>query len=146
MAQACPINFTTIDNTASRIGSAVTAAVLTLFVITANPVWMFWLAADLLIRLHGNRQYSLVFQLSKQIKQLLRLPASPVDGAAKHVAGHFGLLFAVTLFIAAYFQMSIAVYVIAGIFGLCLLMDVAVNFCVGCKVYYLYRMLTIGGR
>jgi hypothetical protein len=58
MAQACPINFSTVDNTISRINSLQTAVVVTLFALTANPLWLYLLGIDLMIRLHGNQRFS----------------------------------------------------------------------------------------
>lgn len=142
MAQACPINFKTVDNTLSRINSLQTAAVVSLFVATAQPIWLYLLAADLLLRLYGYKPMSPIYRISGVVKRLLRLPTQNVDGASKSVAGHFGLLFILLLIVASHLGLHLTVDIVAGTFVLCLLMDVFLNFCVGCKVYHLYRLLT----
>jgi len=146
MAQACPINFTTIDNTVSRIGSAVTVLLLSIFVLTAQPFWLYLLGADLTMRLYGEKKFSFVFQLSRRVQHVLRLPPRPVDGAAKHVAGHFGLLFTLILMVTSQLQLNAITYTVAAVYGFCLLMDVALDFCVGCKVYHFYRLVFSGNR
>lgn len=141
MAQACPINYTTVDNTLSRTASLMTAIIVTLFLVTGMPVWLFLLGADLTIRLYGNPNGSFVYRLSALIKRLFHLPTRRVDGAAKKVAGHFGLLFIALLLAASFLQLAATQYVIGIVFLVCLLLDVTINFCAGCKVYHLYRLL-----
>lgn len=141
MAQACPVNFTTIDSRASRIGSALILLLVISYMATGNVAILFFLTADLLLRLYGNSALSPVSVLSRRLMALLRIQTRPVDGAAKHVAGHFGLLFSVLLILMHFLHADAAAYGIAAVFGLCLLMDAVFNFCVGCKVYYLYLLL-----
>ena len=142
MAQACPINFSSVDNTVSRTISFLTAFVVALFFVTGQVAWLYALAADLLVRLYGDKRYSLMFRSATGIKHLLRLPTRKVDGAAKKVAGHFGLLFILLQIAAVSFGWTKLLEAVAAIYVLCLLMDVLINFCVGCKVYYLYRIFT----
>jgi len=145
MAQACPINFTTADNTVSRTISLLSAVTVSLFFVSGQVFWLYALGADLLVRLYGNKHYSPLYQAASGLKQLLHLPTMHVDGAAKKVAGHFGLLFIVLQIAANHLGLHYMFDAVAGIYLLCLLMDVAFNFCVGCKVYYLYCM-TVGQR
>jgi len=140
MAQACPINYKSADNTLSRIGSLLTTAIVAAYLFTESTLWLFALGLDLLVRLYGQKQYSPVFQISKLIKEMLRLPAQKVDSAAKNVAGHFGLLFILLLIAASYLELDYVGFAVAGTFMLCLMMDVLFSFCLGCKIYYIYRL------
>jgi hypothetical protein len=141
MAQACPINFTSVDNTASRIRSLLAAGVVGLFFLTGHPAWLYALGIDLMLRLYGNRQFSPLFQTARTLQSLLRLPERKVDGAAKRVAGFFGLLFVSLMIAAASMGLHGPLAAVAALYVLCLLMDAAFNFCVGCKVYHLYRLV-----
>ncbi len=141
MAQACPVNFTTIDSHAGRIGSALTLLLVVSYIASGNVAILFFLTADLLVRLYGDKAFSPVSALSSRLMRLLRLGARPVDGAAKHVAGHFGLLFSVLLIVTHFLHADTAAYAVAAVFGLCLLMDAVFNFCVGCKIYRFYLLL-----
>ena len=144
MAQACPINFSSVDNTVSRIISLLAVIAVFLSMATGHPLPLYFLGVDLAMRLYGYKHYSPLFYAAKGIKQLLQLPTCTVDGAAKQVAGHFGLLFILLLIATAHLGLGLAFGAIAGIYVLCLLMDLFFSFCVGCKVYYLYRL--IGGE
>ena len=64
-----------------------------------------------------------------------------VDGAAKNVAGHFGLLFILLMIAAAHLGLVHTLQAVAALYVFCLLLDTAFSFCVGCKVYYLYRLI-----
>jgi len=140
MAQACPINFTSVDNTIGRLSSLFSAGVVSLFLLTGTSLWLFLLGTDLMIRLYGNKQFSLIDQTSKIIKRFFRLPTRTVDGAAKNVAGHFGLLFIVLMIAASFLGLTYTLDAIAGTYLFCLLLDVFFSFCVGCKVYHIYRL------
>ncbi len=142
MAQACPVNFISVDNTASRIVSALTAAVVIVAVGFNWPWLLGLLLIDLFVRLHGNKRYSPLYRTAATLKALLALPSRPVDSAAKKVAGHFGLVFIGALTAALLLHWDDTATVIALVFIACLLMDVTLDFCVGCKVYHLYRFVT----
>jgi hypothetical protein len=143
MAQACPINFSSVDNTVSRTVSLFSAGIVVLFIVTGHLFWLYALGTDLLVRLYGNKQYSPLFRAAVGLKRILRLPSHKVDGAAKKVAGHFGLLFIVLQIMTVSLGLHYTFGAIAAVYLLCLLMDVAFNFCVGCKVYYLYRLIAL---
>lgn len=142
MSQACPINFTTIDNTLSRVVSLLTVIVVSLFFLTQTPLLLLMLCIDLVIRLYGNTHMSPLFQSARALQRILRLPIRRVDGGAKRVAGHFGLLFALLMLAAFSLNMHLALVAIAATYVLCLLLDTFLNFCAGCKIYHLYRMLS----
>jgi len=141
MAQACPINFTTVDHTAGRIGSLLAAGIVALFFLTGSAVWLYALGIDLLVRLYGNKQFSPISRTSQRLRRLLRLRERNVDGAAKHVAEHFGLLFVLLMIAAAAFGLTHTLQAVAALYVFCLLLDAAFGFCVGCKVYHLYRLM-----
>lgn len=141
MSQACPINFTTIDNTLSRVVSLLTVIVVSLFFLTQNPLLLLMLCIDLIIRLYGNARVSPLFQLARALQRIFRLPTRRVDGGAKRVAGHFGLLFVLLMLAAFTLGMQPALVVVAATYMLCLALDAVFGFCAGCKIYHLYRML-----
>lgn len=141
MAQACPINFTSVDNTVSRICSLLTIGVVALFFATGQVLWLYILGADLLIRLYGNKHYSLLFLLAQMLRQTMKLPSRKVDGAAKKVAGMFGVALIASLIVAAHAGLSATLLIVGAVYAACLLLDVVFGFCLGCKVYYLFRLV-----
>lgn len=141
MSKACPVNFTTIDNTVSRIVSLMTFVIVIAAVSTQSALLFYLLGTDLVIRLYGNKQYSILFNAASALKRIMHLKTKSVDGASKNVAGHFGLLFIVLLIGTLHLGLSAGMLAITAVFAVCLLLDVVFDFCMGCKVYHLYRIL-----
>lgn len=141
MAQACPINFTTVDETTSRIISLLTMTAVLAFVLSEVKTVLIVLGIDLLVRLYGDKKMSPLFHAASWIKQLLKLRSYNVDGAAKKVAGHFGLIFILLLLLSALTGNILLMNIVAGIFVACLLLDVLFGYCLGCKMYHLYQFI-----
>lgn len=136
--QACPINFKRTDSIVARTASFLTACIVIVSVLGGFVSPLYLLGADLMVRLYGNKSFSPIHRLSEVIKRLCRFPTFEVDAAAKMVAGHFGLLFITLLIIAMHLQLTMALAVITGVYVTCLLLDVLIGYCVGCKVYFIY--------
>ena len=139
MAQACPVNFTTMDDTVSRIVSALTALAVAGAAFFSTEIPLCFVAADLLVRLYGNSRFSPLFRLALRIRDALGLPERRVDGAAKKVAGHFGLFFLLMLILTP--GLPLWHLGILTLFLFCLFLDVVTGFCVGCRIYHLWRMV-----
>lgn len=142
MAQACPINFTRADATIGRICSLISTSLVVLFAATGMIGILFFLFADLLTRLYVQTSYSPMYQTAVRIKRWLKLPSHPVDGAVKHIVGHFGLAFLLMLISAWALQATTVLYVIAAVYAACMLVDGVTGYCVGCTVYHAFCRLT----
>lgn len=144
MAQACPLIFRQIDGTVARLNALSVTIVLIIFLITTEPLLLLFLAMDFMIRLYGRKPLSPVYQLSLAFKKLLGLQTAMTDAGAKRLAGHFGLAF-VFITLAAYFlQLSVIMYGAAALFLFCLILELLFGYCIGCKIYFLYRKLLPG--
>ena len=133
--------FRQIDATAARINSLWIAVVVVLFLTTSHVAWLFFLSVDYIVRLYGQKVYSPIHLFSVGVKQLLKIPTKMSDAGAKRLASQFGLLFVILMIVAFYVQYDLMMYVVAGVFLLCLALDFLLNFCVGCKVYYLIKKI-----
>jgi len=140
MAQSCPINFQTVDSTITRLNTLSVSILLVFFLISSNPMWLYLLFADFMMRLYGCKTLSLSFQISTLLKSVFRLQDRNVDAAAKRLAAHFGLFFVLLLIATAHLQLSGFIYIISGIFLICLITDLLFDYCVGCKVYYVLKI------
>jgi len=139
MAQACPLAFRQIDGTIARLNAFSVFTLLLLFVYTQQVAVLLFLGLDFMIRLYGNKKLSPVFQLSKTVKKILGLRSEMVDAGAKRLAAHFGLFF-VFLSSAAYFSgWSVLMYGAIAIFLFCLSLELLFAYCIGCKIYFVYR-------
>ena len=139
MAQSCPLAFRQIDGTIARLNALSVFLLLTLFVVTTQPVILVLLGADFMIRLYANKSFSPIFQLSKVLKKLFKLPSEMVDAGAKRLAAHFGLFFVALSLAASLAGMTTLMYGAVGIFLFCLSLELLFAYCIGCKIYFIYR-------
>jgi len=139
MSQSCPLAFRQIDGTIARLNAFSVFLLLVLFVVSTQPIVLLFLGADFMIRLYGNKSYSLIFLLSKTLKKMFRLPSEMVDAGAKRLAAHFGLFFVALSLAASLSGMTTLMYVAVGVFLFCLSLELLFAYCIGCKIYFIYR-------
>jgi len=139
MAQSCPLAFRQIDGTIARLNALSVFLLLSLFVFVAHPLVLLFLGLDFMIRLYGNKSLSPIFQVSKALKKVFAFKSEMVDAGAKRLAAHFGLFF-VFLFLAANLAgLYVLVYSAVAVFMFCLSLELLFGYCIGCKVYFIYR-------
>lgn len=144
MSQACPLIYRQVDATVSRINAFWVLAMLMLFLGTSQNVWLYLLGADFLIRLYGPKSYSPFYRLSSGVKQLLKLPSRMTDAGAKRLAAHFGVLFIVLLLITAHMGLKELELMLGIIFLFCAALELLFDYCIGCKIYYLFQKIRMG--
>ena len=139
MSQACPLVFRQIDGTVARLNALSVFVVLTLFVLFPDPLLLLFLAIDFMIRLYGKKSFSPIQHLSIRLQNLFHLKNEMTDAGAKRLAAHFGLAF-VILTLSAYLSgLTFIMYLFAGIFLFCLTLELLFAYCIGCKIYFIYR-------
>jgi len=139
MSQSCPLAFRQIDGTIARLNALSVFVLLSLFLATKSPLILLFLGADFMVRLYGNKNYSLVFQLSKVIKRIVGLQSEMVDAGAKRLAAHFGLFFVALSLASALAGFEVLMQATVGIFLFCLSLELLFAYCIGCKIYFIYR-------
>ena len=139
MAQSCPLAFRQIDGTVARLNALSVFLLLSLFVFVTNPLILLFLGFDFIIRLYGNKKLSPIFQISKGIKKLFGFRAEMVDAGAKRLAAHFGLFFVLLLLAANLSGLNVLMYSAAAVFLFCLSLELLFGYCIGCKIYFIYR-------
>ena len=139
MAQSCPLAFRQIDGTIARLNALSVFLLLSLFVFTTNPLILLFLGLDFMIRLYGNKKLSPIFQVSKGLKKLFRFNSEMVDAGAKRLAAHFGLFFVFFSLAANLAGLSVLMYSAVAVFLFCLLLELLFGYCIGCKIYFIYR-------
>ncbi|MFT5662157.1 MAG: hypothetical protein ACI9TV_002805 [Sulfurimonas sp.] len=141
MSQSCPITFKRIDGNVARIGAFFVVTLVVLYLATSFILFLYILALDFITRLYLNKEFSIIFQLSKTVKKILKIKTMMTDAGAKRLAATFGLMFSVLLIIEAHFSLDIALYITATILLICASMEVLFDYCVGCKVYYIIKKI-----
>jgi len=139
MQQSCPINFKTYDNTISRISSLNIALLLVTYLYTLQIEVVLFVVVDLIFRVFVDKRLSPIYYLSLGIKRLLNLQTVIKDSASKRLATYFGLLFSSLIVLFHILHLQEALYLTAGVYILCLLLDSFFDFCLGCKIYYLIK-------
>ena len=139
MAQSCPLAFRQIDGTIARLNAFSVFLLLTLFIVVPNPFILLFLGADYMVRLYGNKNFSPVFQVSRIIQKIFHFRAEMTDAGAKRLAAHFGLLFVFISLAANLAGLTVVMYAATVVFMFCLALELLFSYCIGCKIYFIYR-------
>lgn len=139
MQQSCPINFQSYDSTVSRISSLFVVLFVAVYLYSGQIPVMFFLLLDLFVRLFVDKRFSPLYHVSLWMKKMLALGSVNKDSASKRLASYFGLLFSFFIILFHFLHLYEALYVTAGIYIICLLLDAFFDFCLGCKIYYLVK-------
>jgi hypothetical protein len=139
MPQSCPLAFRQIDGTIARINALSVFLLSLLFIFIPEPLILLVVGFDFMIRLYGNRRFSPVFQVSTILKRVLGLKSEMVDAGAKRLAAHFGLFFVFAALVSSFAGLTVVMYAIVAVFLFCLLLELLFGYCIGCKIYFIYR-------
>lgn len=142
MAPACPIAYRQIDGTITRINSLTISAMLVAYLFSSEIFFIYILGVDLIIRLFINKKLSPVNQMSSLIKALIRAQTHNTDAGAKRLAAYFALIFSwivITLHTLGLFNLA---NIVAVIFISCSVTELIFNYCIGCKIYFIYKKIT----
>ena len=139
MAQSCPLVFRQIDGTIARLNALSVFLLLSLFVFVPNPLILVFLGVDFMVRLYGNKGFSPIFQVSKALKKVFGFKEAMTDAGAKRLAAHFGLLFVLLTLAANLAGLTVVMYSVIALFLFCLVLELLFAYCVGCKIYFIYR-------
>lgn len=139
MNNSCPVNFKRIDSNVSRFTSLIVASLVITYLVYGDVMILYIIWLDFLVRLFLSRENSFFNIVSEKVKKLLKLEDKFVDSGAKQLAGYFGLTFIILLVICHYIDIYPLTLTIAIIYLTCSLLDVFINYCLGCKVYYIIK-------
>lgn len=141
MSQACPLTFKQIDGTIARISALFVSLGFMLFLATNEVAVLYFLAVDFMIRIYGDKRLSIIFQASLALEHLLKLESVMVDSGAKRVAAFFGLGFILLSALLFHLGLHVALYSVATVFLICTSLELFFSYCLGCKVYYIYKKI-----
>jgi len=141
LSNACPINFENIDSHIARFIALMVSVSLVVYMITFNAFILYFLFADLILRLFCNKQYSPLFQISKLLKNLFRMKDKFTDGGAKRLAGYFALLFILLLISGNNLNLYAFSMVLSVIFLFCAILEAFFSYCLGCKIYFIIKKI-----
>lgn len=137
--KSCPISFELIDANLVRINSFYVGLLFMLFLFTQNSAIILFLLFDFITRIFINKEYSLLIMLSKKTKQVLNIQAKMQDIAPKRLASYFGLIFTAFIAVSSLLGFEIVLYSSSAILAICIFLEVAFSYCLGCEIYHLYK-------
>jgi len=112
-----------------------------MYLISFNIFILYFLIIDFSIKLFLDKKYSPISQVALKIRILLKMEKKLIDGGAKKLANIFGMVFVCLLFITHFIGSYYLSYIVGAVFLFCALMDVFINYCVACKVYYVIKKI-----
>jgi len=142
MAPACPIAFRQIDGTITRINSLIITLMLAAYLLSSEIFFIYILGVDLIIRLFINKKLSPINQISSLIKLLIRAQTHNTDAGAKRLAAYFALGFSWAVIALHTFGLFNIANIVALIFVSCSVTELIFNYCIGCKIYFIYKKIT----
>ena len=141
--KSCPISLISVDSNIARINAFYVGLLFTLFIVFQNLALVLFLILDFVIRIFLNKEYSLLFMISKKTKQLVKLQSVKVDAAPKKLAALFGLVFLLAITAIHLAGMTLLFYLFSGVLLACIFFEVAFSYCLGCEIYHLYKKVFV---
>ncbi|SFV69062.1 hypothetical protein MNB_SM-4-775 [hydrothermal vent metagenome] len=137
--KSCPISLVSVDSNIARINAFYTGMLIIVYVLTLQVPILYFLILDFSTRLFYKREYSFLFILSSATKDILKLKSKKVDAAPKRLANYFGLIFAVLITVTTLLELTSIMYILIIVLLVCIFLEVAFNYCLGCEIYHLYK-------
>jgi hypothetical protein len=141
MSYSCPLNFEQVDSHASRLRSFLVALLVISYLFTSVEYILYFLVLDFSIKLFLDKHYSFISMIALYARKLFKMQEKFTDGGAKRLAGIFGLFFVSLLVCTHFLGLESLIFIVAGIFLSCSLLDVFFNFCLGCQIYYIVKKI-----
>jgi len=142
MAPTCPISFRQIDGTIVRLNALSLSLILLAYLFSDQILLIYVLGIDLIIRLFINKKLSPINQISRLLKVAIRAKTHSTDAAAKRLAAYFALGFSWAIIALHSFGLGYEAKALSSVFILFASLELIFNFCVGCKIYFIYKRLT----
>ncbi len=138
----CPINNKKADENVARSNAAFTVLFLVIFQLSANPLIILFLLADFLLRGFDLAAYSPLAFVSKKVMSVLSLKPKIINAGPKFFAAKIGAVFSLSILVSALLGFNQLAFVFSAVFGVCAFLEVAIGFCLACKIYPYTHQLT----
>lgn len=131
----CPVSTEQIDSNVSRTTVFLCVLLMTVFMITLNPIFMGIVFLDYLIRSTGNIKISPLRLIAIGILSPFKLQPCLTGKAPKMFASRLAVLCAGGSVVLILLDMTTASIIVGGMLLVLAFMDAVLNFCVGCLIY-----------
>ena len=140
MSPSCPISTRRVDTNMVRIISLQVALVTTALIISAHPILAFIIFFDYGVRMFRKNEFSLFHFIGKAIINKWNIQPNLSDESPKRFAMSLGLFISLLLVVSYVSGLHIIATTLAIILLLCATLEVAFDFCIGCKLYYAIQL------
>jgi hypothetical protein len=141
MAQQCPLLFRQVDATVTRINTLFIIFGVIGFLVSKMVAILIFLSIDFILRLSGRKHLSPIQIVSLWIQKKFAIPSKMEDAGAKRLAAVFALGFLIAMVVFHLISFTFIVYIIAGIYLICALLDLFFGFCIACHIYHLAKKI-----
>lgn len=140
MSPSCPISTRRVDANMVRIISLQVVFITIALIVTAHPLLAYILFFDFSVRLLRKNEFSLFHIIGNIIINKWGISPKLCDESPKRFALSLG--FMISLLIALFYTTGFNTIgtSIAIILVLCSALEVAFDFCIGCKLYYAIQL------
>ncbi len=141
MFKSCPISSRRIDSNLVRFISAQVSIVTMLLIVTKMPVFAIILLIDFVMRAFRKPNFSPFFIMARFGISIFRLKPKMCDEAPKRFAMFMGLVISLTLSILYIGHNEYISSTIAFILFGCAMLETLFDFCLGCKIYQIIKIV-----
>lgn len=136
---SCPISSSIINNSEFKVVGLVYIFLLFGYLFSGHLFLVVYVLADILMRLSPLSKSPVLF-FSAVVAKVAKLKYSPRNEAPKRFALMLGSVMLLSIMLAHLYSFDVLAFVITSNLVLLKLLDVVLNYCVGCKLYS-YLML-----
>src|ERR1700744_2146697 len=111
----CPVDFIPINENKARLTAFLVLVIGIVYLLTGFWLLIAFLLIDFALRTFNLGKYSLLGFFSEALIKQLKIKNKPVDRAPKRFAAGVGLVFSLTILVAASFGQQIIVYSLSGV-------------------------------
>ena len=138
----CPISNKKTDEYAARLVASFTVILFVVYILTSSVIPVLFLVLDFFIRSIEKPKFSPLAIVSKWILRLLQTKPHLINAGPKIFAARIGLLFTFLIALSALAGFDILALIFTAIIGICALLEAAIGFCLGCKIYpFMYKLI-----
>ena len=131
----CPVSNVKFDVNLDRLAVFFNVLLMASFIIVRNPVFLFIVWIDYIIRSADRGEYALTKIVATKLNRLLRIPPKMVDIAPKIFSYRLGV-FASTMALIFHFSgLTFPSIMASSVLASLMALDSIVGICVGCYIY-----------
>jgi hypothetical protein len=136
----CPISTEKINEKVTRLNALITILIVVSGIVFNTLYPMVFLLADFYIRAFTKLRFSPISFASRSMVNALNLGVKKTDKAPKIFAARIGFLFTLAIIILFLFELTTALYIVAGVLVFFATLEFALAICMGC-ILYTYAIL-----